>query len=187
MSASQIWSNRQKQPKLLKTVDSAAIPILVGKLSGVFGVKGWVKVFSYTQPKENILTYKTWLLSYNGDWQTTEILDGKLHGKTIIAKLKGCDDRDQAAALIDTEVAIKSEQLERLSNNKFYWAELIGCTVLTTEGEQLGTVDKLMETGANDVLVVGKDCLIPFAQPEIVKAIDLEKGEIVVDWTTEFC
>ncbi len=168
-------------------MDVVATPILVGKLSGVFGVKGWVKVFSYTQPRENILGYKTWLLNRSGDWQAIEVVDGKVHGKAIIAKLKNCDDRDQAAALMDTEVAIKPEQLERLSKNEFYWSQLIGLQVITTSGEELGTVKKLMETGANDVLVIGQDCLIPFAAPQIIKSVDLEKGEILVDWTTEFC
>ena len=144
-------------------------------------------MFSYTQPRENILGYKNWLLNHQGDWQSTEVMDGKQQGKTIIAKMKDCDDRDQALALIGTEIAIKPEQLEQLPENEFYWSQLIGLEVVTTAGEQLGKVNELMETGANDVLVVGKDCLIPFAQPQIIKAIDLDKGEITVDWTTEFC
>jgi len=167
-------------------MDSAANPILVGKLSGVYGVKGWVKVFSYTQPKENILGYKDWLLQANEQWTATKVVAGKVHGKGIIARLEGCDDRDQAAALTGIEIGVRPEQLAQLPENEFYWAELIGLEVVTEDGLAFGKVVKLMETGANDVLVTATDCMIPFARPEIVKAVDLDKGEILVDWVNEY-
>lgn len=163
-----------------------ADPILVGTLSGVYGVKGWVKVFSYTQPKENILVYKHWLLRLEGQWKKTKVVSAKTHGKGIIAQLEGCQDRDMAATLTGVEVAIAPEQLAKLPENEFYWAQLIGLQIVTTTGQTLGKVVRLMETGANDVLVTDEDCMIPYARPEIVKAVDLEDGQITVDWINEY-
>lgn len=167
-------------------MSKVADPVLIGKFTGVYGVKGWVKVFSYTQPKENILSYKNWMLRRPDGWQSVDMLEGKLHGKKVIVRLAGCDDRDQAAALMDIEVAILPDQLAQLSEDEFYWSQIIGLEVITTTGENLGQVSELIETGANDVLVVGEDCLIPFARPEIVKAIDLDKGKITVEWSTDY-
>ena len=164
----------------------SADPILIGELSGVYGVKGWVKVFSYTQPKENILVYKHWLLRIEKQWKTTKVVSAKQHGKGIIGQLEGCEDRDKAASLMGVEVAISAEQLAKLPENEFYWAQLIGLQVVTTTGQALGKVVRMIETGANDVLVTDEDCMIPFARPEIVKLVDLVESQITVDWVNEY-
>lgn len=163
-------------------------PIVVGRISGVFGVKGWVKVFSHTQPKENILTYSPWLLKQNqNEWQEVDLVAGHRQGKGIVASLEGCTDRDQAAALKGADIAIRNEQLASLAKDEFYWADLIGLTVLNQENLLLGKVESLIETGANDVLVVKgeQEVLIPFAMPQIIKQIDLDAGQMIVDWQPE--
>jgi 16S rRNA processing protein RimM len=163
--------------------------IVVGRISGLYGVRGWIKVFSHTQPRNNILSYATWYLKRQGVWLEVGLEDGRVHGKGIVAKLKGCDDRDAAAALMDSTIAIRREQLPSAGPDEYYWADLQGLRVSNLEGVELGVVDHLLETGANDVLVVrqgGTERLIPFIQGQFVTNIDLEAGEMTVDWDPDF-
>jgi len=162
--------------------------IIIGRIAGIYGVKGWVKVFSYTQPKENILNYSPWLLEQRGEKQSITVEAGRRHGKGIIAKLEHCDDRDQAAALLGADIAIRRDQLAALGTDEYYWADLIGLEVVNEQQDSLGKVVRLIETGANDVLVVKgqKETLIPFAQPQIIKSIDLVAGRIVADWEADY-
>lgn len=177
--------------------------VQLGRVSGVYGVKGWVRIFSYTEPRENILDYSPWYLkscdpksgdSKSGDpgpgdqWVKRELLQGKRHGKGVVALISGCENRDDAAELIDTEIAVPREKLPELQNDEFYWADLIGLNVVTLDGVELGTVTQLTATGANDVLLVKSDrerC-IPYIRPDVVRRISLEDRLIEVDWDPEF-
>ncbi|MBV35904.1 MAG: ribosome maturation factor RimM [Rickettsiales bacterium] len=165
-------------------------PLVVGKLNGAYGIKGWVKVYSFTSPKENIFNYKPWYLKLNGEWQEIAIVTGREQGKTLVAQLEGCDDRNQAEAYHGVEVAIDKSQLPELENGEYYWRDLIGLSVVNQAGEQFGQVKKLMETGANDVLVVkkpkGGELLIPYVPDYSVINVDLEAGEILVDWESDY-
>lgn len=160
----------------------------VGKISGVFGVKGWVKVFSYTEPRENILSYSPWTLKKGDEIRTVIVIDGNTQGKTIVARLEGVTDRDQAASLMGFEVFISQEQLPKASEGEYYWSDLIGLSVETGQGVQLGFVDSLMETGANDVLIVKgeRERAIPFLQGQTILKIERDSGKIIVDWDPEF-
>jgi 16S rRNA processing protein RimM len=162
--------------------------ISVGKISGVFGVKGWVKVFSFTDPRENILTYSPWLLKKGDESKILNVIDGQLQGKTIVAQLDGINDRDQAASLMGWDVFIRQDQLPKIGKNEYYWSELIGLKVETIDGIQLGVVDSLLETGANDVIIVQgeRERVIPFLQGQTITKIDLDAGIIIVDWDPEF-
>ncbi len=162
--------------------------IVVGRISGVYGVRGWVKVYSHTQPRTNILSYGTWYLRGQNGWQEVMLKDGKSHGKGVIAQLEGCDDRDQALALRGRDIAIRREQLAETGANDYYWDDLIGLDVVTETGVELGTVHHLFETGANDVLVIRgeRERLIPYIPEQVIVSIDLEAGRIVVDWDPEF-
>ncbi len=172
--------------------------VSVGKLNGLFGVKGWVKVFSNTQPKENILTYSPWYLKRNGQWQEFKLLSGKSHGKGVIAHLEGCTDRDIAAELIGSEIAIKRKQLAKPASGEYYWNDLIGLSVKNLEGIELGIITSMLETGANDVIVTlsengeknskGKkrERLIPFVFEEVIQDINLDEGIMTVDWDSDF-
>lgn len=162
--------------------------LILGRVTGLYGVRGWVKVYSYTDPRGNILRYNPWQLRLGGGWRKTEVQGGRLHGKGVIAKLEGCDDRDAAAGLMGAEIAIERTQLEPLEAGEYYWADLIGLTVINEDGLRLGVVDHLFETGANDVLVVRgeRERLIPYALGETVTAVDLERGELHVRWDPEF-
>jgi len=159
-------------------------PVILGQVTGLHGVKGWVKVHSYTDPREAILDYKDWLLVRDGDWQAVRVAEGKRHGKTVIARLEGVDDRDVAANYVDDEIGVPREQLPDTGRGEFYWADLEGLRVVHSDGRILGKVAYLLATGANDVLVVQGDqeVLIPFVQGEVIKDVDLAAGVINVDW-----
>jgi 16S rRNA processing protein RimM len=162
--------------------------ITIGKISGVFGIKGWVKVFSYTDPMENILTYSPWLLKKGSQTKTIDVIDGHLQGKTITAQLSGIDDRDQAAFLMGWDIFISPEQLPAAAEGEYYWSDLIGLNVETIAGIQLGVVDGLLETGANDVIIVHgeRERVIPFILGQTVINIDLDVGKMIVEWDSEF-
>jgi 16S rRNA processing protein RimM len=163
-------------------------PIKVGEISGVFGVKGWVKVFSFTDLKENILSYSPWLLKKGSETRLVAVIDGKLQGKAVVAQLDGIDDRDQAASLMGWDIFISPEQLPKVAKDEYYWSDLIGLNVETNRGVQLGVVESLMETGANDVVIVKgeRERVIPFLQGQTIIAIDLDAGLMVVDWEPDF-
>lgn len=163
--------------------------INVGRISGVFGVKGWLKIFSYTEQRENILRFTPWHLGKAGTHTIIKVIDGAIQGKSVIALLDGINDRDQAAALIGSEIFIDAEQLPKPAPDEYYWSDLIGLSVETISGISLGVVDSLMETGANDVLIVSgeeRERAIPFLQGQNVVNIDLEAGKITVDWDPDF-
>ncbi|EGW22444.1 ribosome maturation factor RimM [Methylobacter tundripaludum] len=162
--------------------------ISVGKISGVFGIKGWVKVFSFTDPRENILTYSPWLLKKGDETKTVNVVDGQLQGKTIVAQLTDVNDRDQAASLMGWDIFITQDQLPKAAKGEYYWSDLIGLNVETIDGVQLGVVDSLLETGANDVIIVQgeRERVIPFLQGQTIINVDLDAGKIVVDWDPEF-
>ncbi len=169
----------------MKSADS---PILLGRVSGLFGVRGWVKIHSHTSPRENILRYKTWALQQHGEPTQYKLRQGKKQGKGVIAWFDGVDDRTAAEALVGAEIYIQHDQLQLLETGEFYWSDLIGCELLNLQQEPLGTVVELMETGANDVLIVrhqGSEHLVPFVDPWVVD-VDLEKQQIQVDWDLEY-
>ena len=173
--------------------------IALGRVSGLFGVKGWVKVFSDTQPRENIIQYGTWWLKsaestkdwQERDWQEHKILQAQPHGKTIIASFDGITTREAAAKLVGQLVAIPRGLLPEAQEDEYYWADLVGCTVLSVSGEVMGLVDRLFETGANDVLVVkssanNSEVLIPWVVPDVITSIDTTAKQIVVDWDPDY-
>jgi len=163
--------------------------VVVGRIVGIYGVRGWVRVESYTAPLENLLGYRRWQLRRGGGWEPVELQDGQPHGKGLIAKLKGLDDREQARGYIGTDIAVLRSELPPLEEGEFYWTDLEGLRVETVSGKPLGLVDYLFATGANDVMVVkdGKrERLIPFVRERVVTRVDLDAGVVVVDWDPEF-
>lgn len=162
--------------------------VLLGRVSGLYGVQGWVRVHSHTQPRESILGYTPWHILRGGVWEERGVLAGRRHGKTVVARLDGCEDRDMARELIGAEVYVPRQALGSPGEGEYFWADLVGLRVVTTGGADLGRVDALMETGANDVLVVkgDRERLVPFLVEQVVKAVDLDAGSIEVDWDPDF-
>ncbi len=160
---------------------------ILGRVSGLFGVRGWVKVFSHTSPKENILNYPAWFLFREGEWQEYKLKQGKTQGKGIVALLEEVDDRNQAAELTGADIAVRRDQLPEISPDEYYWSDLEGRRVVTETGIELGRVDHLFETGANDVMMVKgeRDHLLPFIG-QVIKEVDLDGDLITVDWDPDF-
>ena len=165
---------------------SADKQIALGYISAVHGIKGWVKVRSWTRPMEAILEYQPWLLGE--DKRPVKIIDGRKQGKGLAALLPGFEDREQAATLVGSKIFVGRDQLPATDDDEYYWSDLEGLEVHTTKGEVLGRVERLMETGANDVLVIRgeREHLVPFIQGQYVTRVDLEAGLIEVDWDPEF-
>ncbi|KHD06063.1 ribosome maturation factor RimM [Candidatus Thiomargarita nelsonii] len=162
--------------------------VSIGRINGLYGVRGWIKVFSYARPITNILNYSPWQLYQHGQWQTVSLSEGQAHGKGIIARLDSISNRDEAARLVGSEIAVNREQLPPTPKGEYYWADLIGLTVVNREDITLGQVDHLLETGANDVLVVKgeRERLIPFLREQVVVDVDLAQGVLRVDWDEDF-
>ncbi len=171
---------------------AAGNKLLVGKITGVYGVKGWVKLFSWTEPREGIVQYRPWYLKKPSEsaWREIVLESGKRHGKTVIAKIEGIDDRNAAMLLAGQEIAIDASQLPPAGENEYYWRELIGCRVSNRQGIALGVVTGMMETGANDVLLLrGEDeaqHLIPFTPGHAVTRVDVAARHIEVDWPVDW-
>jgi 16S rRNA processing protein RimM len=167
-------------------VKSTHQTVELGFISAVHGIKGWVKVHSWTRPMEAILDYQPWLLGEDG--KSVKIVDGRKQGKGLAALLPGFENREQAVALVGQKIFVGRDQMPPTEEDEYYWSDLEGLEVHTIQGEVLGRVDRLMETGANDVLVVrgDRDRLIPFIQGQYVKRVDLEAELIEVDWDPDF-
>lgn len=161
--------------------------IAVGRIAGVFGIKGWVRVFSYTDPPENILDYGPWLVGET-EPTTYRVTEGARHGRGIIAHLDGVNDRDVARELIGKPIWVPRERFNEAGPNQYYWSDLIGLRVVNGEGTELGRVEDLIETGANDVLVVRGERrrLLPFVIGRVVMSVDAEAGVINVEWDADF-
>ena len=161
--------------------------LLVGKINGFFGLQGWVKVFSYTSPRSNILNYSPWSIKFEDIFQEIDVIKGREQSKTIVAHIKGIDNREDSQKFIGKDVYIDKDQLPELKEGKYYWHELIGFKVINKNQENLGVVDYFVETGANDVLVVRgkKEHWIPYIEPFLI-SIDTQNKEILVDWDKDF-
>lgn len=167
---------------------------VIGRITAVFGIKGWLKVYSYTDPIDGILNYRHWTAVFEGKRIPLELEEGRRQGPGIVVRLKGIDDRDIAKTYCGADIVVPQSSLPDLPEGEFYWYQLEGLRVETVDGENLGTVGHLLETGANDVLVVKpsttsidqKERLIPYLPDKVVKSIELASGLIVVDWDVEF-
>ena len=161
--------------------------VLMGQVSGLYGVDGWVKVLSHTQAREDIIGYKPLYLRRDS-WCAAEVEAGRLQGKGVILKFAGYDDRTAASTLLGCDIAVRREQLSALAPGEYYWTDLQGLRVVTVDGTALGNVQRLFDTGANDVVVVAgeRERLIPFLKGEVIVDIDLEQGMMRVDWDPDF-
>ncbi len=146
-------------------------------------------MFSDTDPREGILKYRPWYIDRGKGWETWKLEQGRRQGNNVVAKLAGCDDRDAAAELLRGVIAVRRDQLaNQLQEGEYYWADLEGLEVETTDGTPLGRIERLFETGANDVMVVKgeRERLIPYLWDQVVREVDLENHRMVVDWDPEF-
>jgi len=158
--------------------------VVLGRVSGLYGVKGWVRVHSYTEPRDAILAYANWTMLRGGSRLPVRLAEGKRHGKSIVARLAGVDDRDEAAAYVGDDIGVARECLPEPAVGQYYWADLEGLEVVHIDGRLLGRVAYLLATGAHDVLVVrgNQEVLIPYVWEDVIQDVDLAAGVIKVDW-----
>ena len=170
--------------------------IIVGALGAAYGIKGWLKLRSLTQPGSAIFDYQPWQMrrTPQAPWQSLKLLDYRAQGQSYVVQLANCCDRTQAQAYRNFQIGIFSHQLPALAAGEYYWRDLIGLQVWTVQSEYLGVVDHLLETGANDVLVVRpsegsldqRERLIPFLRDTVIREIDTGAKKICVDWDADF-
>ncbi|WP_412842134.1 ribosome maturation factor RimM [Cognaticolwellia aestuarii] len=169
--------------------------VTLGKVGAVYGIKGWLKIHSFTDDQEAILDYFPWSLKLGNKIQSVEITDWRKHNNGIVVKVAGIDDRDIAQKLVGSEIFVSEDALSDLPEGEFYWRDLIGMTVVTDKGYDLGQVSDIMETGANDVLVVKanlkdgfgkKERLIPYLMDQVILSVSTENKQICVDWDPGF-
>lgn len=160
--------------------------VLLGHVSGVHGVSGWVKIHSLTEPREAIFEYQPWALGE--EHETVRVLQGKRHGNRLIALLENAEIREQAEQLVGRSIAVPRERLPKLAPGQYYWTDLEGLAVRLEDGRELGSIDRMLATGANDVMVVrgDRERLVPFILGRYVKSVDLESGVVIVDWDPDF-
>ena len=160
--------------------------ILVGKISNPHGIKGWVKVISFTDPIENILSYKQWIISDKETEKTYYLEDFRVQGNKIVIKLENVNDRNDADLLKNLQIQVNRSDLPELDQNSYYWEDLVDFNVIDIKGNHVGKVDSLFRTGSNDVLVIIDETkerlLVPFIMEEVIKYVDLDKELISIDW-----
>lgn len=161
--------------------------IVMGRVRAPFGVKGWIKVQPYSDRPDHLLDHQQWWLKEGDVWVGHRVCQAAKHGATLIALLDGVNDRNDAAALKGCDVAIPRSRLPEPQQGEYYWADLIGLQVESRAGVRFGTVRRLLETGANAVLVVvdEKETLLPFVEGVILE-VDLPGGRIVADWEADY-
>jgi 16S rRNA processing protein RimM len=166
---------------------------VIGKVTGVYGIKGWVKVYSFTDPMENVFSYRNWLMNINGQWKPVKVREWRPHGKGLVAALDDCQDRTLAQQYAQCEIAVMKDDMPKAEEGEFYYHQLEGLLVVTTDDVVLGKVSHLFNTGSNDVMVVkpfkesldGKERWLPYTD-DCVKDISLDNSVIKVDWDPEF-
>ena len=162
--------------------------VIVGRFGAPHGIKGWLNVSSYTDPLENLVGYRPWLIERSGTWSEVKVVVTKPHRSGFVAQIVGVDDRNAAQDFTGRAIGVPDSVLPEAGEDEFYWKDLIGLVVEDQLGTVFGQVSELMETGANDVIVVrapqGGDVLIPFVR-HVVMEVDLQSGRIVVDWQVQ--
>ena len=163
--------------------------VVLGRVNGVFGVRGWLKIFSYSTPRENIFSYKPLCFeTQGGTWRESRLVDWKKQGKGLVAQFEGIENRSEALSYVGLNIGVTRESLPPLSDDEYYWCDLLGLEVVDEDRNELGKIVEVRETGANDVLVVEGDekHLIPFLKGNVVKHVDIGGGKMVVDWTGDY-
>ncbi len=166
----------------------AGEPVIVGRVLGAWGVQGWVRIYSWTDPAEGIFSYCPWRLS--GREGEFSVCDWRRVGPRLVARLSDIDTPEAAAALADQEILVARQQLPKLPPGEYYWHDLENLEVVNLQGHCWGRIQRLIPTGAHDVIEVvaadGRVTLIPFVTGQYVHLVDLERASVQVDWPREW-
>jgi 16S rRNA processing protein RimM len=155
-------------------------------VAAAHGLNGWVRIHSLTEPREAIFEYQPWLLGES--LREVRLRQGQKHGNRLIAQLDGADNSAQATALVHRPIAVYRDQFPDLPANEYYWTDLVGLSVRLADGRELGQIENMLATGANDVMVVRgeRERLIPFVAGQYVQRVDLDARTVIVDWDPDF-
>jgi 16S rRNA processing protein RimM len=156
----------------------------MGRVTGPYGVRGWIKVRPFTETAEGLVAHAKWWMGREGEWREVTVADAAAHSGQVVALLEGLADRERAAALKGMEVAVPRDAFPETDEGEYYWADLIGLKVANLQGDELGEVAEVFSNGAQDVLRVvegGRERLIPFVAA-VVGRVDLADARIEVDW-----
>ena len=173
-------------------MSQASETMIIGTIGAPYGVKGWVKINSYTDEKAGIFGYVPWII---GTDKTYQVAEWRTHSKTLVAKLTGIDSRDDAESIKNLDISIEAAQLPELSDDEFYWRDLVGMQVVTDKGYSLGKIKEIFATGANDVMLIKantndafgqKERMLPILFDQVIKQIDKTSATITVDWDPAF-
>lgn len=161
----------------------------IGRLNGAWGVSGWVKVFSFTQPPENIFDYQPW--QADGSPGLLHVREWRRQGPRLVARIEEIDSREDAERLAGVELRIPIDALPESGPGQYYWKDLLNLRVLNLESAELGRVHGLLDAGVHDILVIrredgGRDHLVPFVLDRYIREVDLDAGTVVVDWQPEW-
>ena len=159
----------------------------MGRIVAPFGVKGWIRIEPWTAAAKNLLAYPKWWVGDADEWQERAVSEGRTQGRMVVARLDGCDDRDAADGLRGRQVTVDRQKLPQAQANEYYWADLIGLSVVNERGRDFGRVVRILETGANDVLVIEgeRERLIPFIA-DVIAAVELQDGLMRVNWDADY-
>ncbi len=168
--------------------------ITLGRIGRVHGIKGWLRLISFTEPADNILEYHSFSAQLQGKSLILQMDDVQPQGKAYIAHFVGFDNPESARELTGLELQVSVDTLPVLADGDYYWHQLQGLRVRNLQGEDLGSITGMLATGANDVLVVKGDLqsidrrerLIPYLDTAVVKTVDLEEGWVTVDWQADY-
>ena len=163
--------------------------ILLGRIVGAFGIRGQIKIESWTEPRDAIFRYQPWILvDATGNERVFSGARGKESGKHLVANFPDVDDRNVVEAMRGTDIYVLRSALPPPKAGEFYWIDLEGFRVVTVEGVDFGTVSHLFSTGSNDVLFIrgDRERMVPFVEPDFVKSVDFDAGLITVDWDPDF-
>lgn len=167
---------------------SAGRRVLMGRVVGVFGVRGWLKIESYSEPRDRLFSYRPWLMGRGGVLREVVPAELREQGKNVVVRLPGCDTVEQAQSLLGEEIWVPRASLPAPAAGEYYWVDLEGLAVVTSDGVALGRISHMIATGANDVMVVrgDRERLLPFTPGHAVQSVDLAAGRVVVDWDPDF-
>ncbi len=168
--------------------------VTVGRIGAPYAVSGWMRLESFTDPLENILQYDPWKIGRGRDWRDAELAGVERDAKGLRISLKGCASPEEARRYTGMFVGVPVQALPETPDGEYYWHQLHGLQVCNEAGENLGHIEKMLDTGANDVMVVQPDPrsiddrerLIPWLQERVVRRVDLGQGVVRVDWPADY-
>ena len=162
--------------------------IVVGRFGRPHGIRGYITVHAFAEPRDNILSYPQWFTQIGHQWTPLKLLDTESRLQTVVVLVEGYPTREAVAGLTNLEIAVPAEALPALPKGEYYWRELMGMTVVNVAGEVMGVVTEMMATGAHDILVVTgkKRHLIPYRLGAVVLDVCEAKGQITVDWDDSY-